>query len=643
MRKRYLEDWIFYWLALTVKGFFELFPYRAGVVLGAGSIYLLSFLYTRRADIAYINLKYAFPKKSPAAIKRLMRRSIFNLALSVMEFVLSSKLDKEGILGVVDINGQAVLNTEALSGKGIIFLTAHYNSWELLSSIGAVLGYPSFVIAREQKYRRLNNLLNRSRSKWGCVVVAKGFSLKTVIKMLREGKCIGILADQNAGKNGIQVKLFDRYASTNPGFISLARTTNSIVVPLFLRRVGLIKHKLTFYPQLDLNKSNNEILADYNNILERYIRKNPEQWLWFHKRWKHSANKDILIISDGKPGHYKQSEVVARELKSLLLKKQQQEWGLDEQDLIRVHEIKVGWRNILRKKILYSLGLLSSKMSQGHLKILKWALDSESYKDLLSHKFDYIISAGSSLLPLNAILGYENRAVNINILNPGIYKNKFHLIFSPQHDSLRGKNVILYKGALSIKDTNKAEDFKSSNNIKLDNDAFKIGVLIGGSSKKYKMNMDSIKKLFSYIDTMSKKEDINLLVTTSRRTPYQIERLIKNHLANKAYSRFLIIAGENNPPGAFDALLSISDVVVTTSDSISMIAEALKWGKRVYVFKTGSIALKNEKFIGQLFQEGLLDVITDKNLEKSFILSKEPVRRFFNNKENINEALMNIL
>jgi len=643
MRRRYLEDWIFYWVALAVKGVFEIFPYRVGVVAGAGIIYFLSFLYARRFDVAYLNLKYAFPEKGPAAIRWLVRRSVLNLGLSVMEFVLSSKLDKKKFLKFVDVEAQEILNTEASKGKGIIFLSAHYNSWELLPSIGVILGYPIFIIAREQKYRRLNELLNRSRSKWGCVVITKGFSLKTAVKMLREGKCIGILADQNAGKNGIQVKLLNRYASTNPGFIALARSTNSIVVPSFLRRVGILKHQFNCYPQLDLNRPDDEILAEYNKILESYIRKNPEQWLWFHKRWKHSANKTILVISDGKPGHYKQSQVVAEELKNLLLKKQQQEWGLDEQDLIRVLEVNIRWRSSIRKRILYFMGLLSSPRSQGHLEILKWALDNESYRKLSYCKYDYIISAGSSLLPLNAILGYENKAVNINILNPGLYKNKFRLIFLPQHDFLRSENVVLYKGALSAKDTDKAESFKSTTGIELEGSALKIGVLIGGNSKAYKMEAHSIKKLFAYIDARSKKENINLLVTTSRRTPDEVAALIKKYLAEKTYCRLLIIANENNPQGSFDAILSMADIIITTPDSISMISEALNWGRKVYVFRAGAVASKNERFIKQLSAEGLIEVITADDLDKDFSLNKEYRESSLDNRDNIREALARVV
>ncbi|HEO63684.1 MAG TPA: hypothetical protein ENN78_00235, partial [Candidatus Omnitrophica bacterium] len=340
MKKRYIEDWIFYWIALCVKGFFSPFPYRIGVAFGAGIIYGLSFFYSRRFSVAYLNLKSTFPSKEPSEIKWLIRRSMFNIGLSLMEFMLSPKLDRKKILGFVDIKGVDDLKEKLAAKSGLIFLTAHYNSWELLPFVGDLLGLQIYVIAREQKYPRLNRLLNDYRSKRGCVVVEKGFSLKTIFRVLKEGKSVGILADQNAGRNGIQVKFFGRFASTNPGFISIARATKSDVRPVFLRRTGIFKHEMILYPNMDLNKPDREILSEYNSILERYIRNNPEQWLWFHKRWKHSVNKNILIISDGKPGHYKQSRMVAEMLKQLLIEKNIREWGMPDEALIKIQEVE---------------------------------------------------------------------------------------------------------------------------------------------------------------------------------------------------------------------------------------------------------------------------------------------------------------
>jgi len=529
MKKRFLEDWIFYWIALAVKGFFSLFPYRLGVGFGAGVIYLLSFFYSRRFDVAYMNLKSAFPHKDPTEIRWLIRRSILNLGLSFMEFILSIKLNKESLSSLIDFKGRENLDRELGSGKGIILLTAHYNSWEILPFLSAILGCSCHVIAREQKYARLNMLLNRYRSRWGSIVVEKGFSLKAIFKALRRAEAIGILADQSAGKKGIQVKLLDRYASTNPGFVSIARSTGSVVIPVFLRRKSLFRHDMDIYASMDLNKLDQEVLSDYNRILESYIKKNPEQWLWFHKKWKYSLNKKILVLSDSKPGHFKQSRMVAGRLKRLLQEKNIAEWGSSDTSLIAVSEVAVNWRNRFSKSLLHVLGMICSSKMQGRIGFLKWFLDSKSYKALIRDKYDYIVSAGSSLIALNIFLSIENKAFNIHILNPGIYKNRFKLSLVPEHDKVEGDNVFYYRGALAEKTELEKNDAKQYlEKLNLDPDALKVAVLIGSNSGRLNM-FEDVKRLMSRIDYLSKNKSINLLVTTSRRTSKALEVFLKDY------------------------------------------------------------------------------------------------------------------
>ncbi|MDP8216811.1 MAG: ELM1/GtrOC1 family putative glycosyltransferase [Candidatus Kaelpia imicola] len=615
MKKRFLEDWIFYWIALAVKGFFSLFPYRLGVGFGAGVIYLLSFFYSRRFDVAYMNLKSAFPCKYPAEIKWLIRRSILNLGLSFMEFILSVKLNKERLSSLADFKGRENLNKELGSGKGIIFLTAHYNNWEILPFLSAVLGCNCHVIAREQKYVRLNMLLNRYRSRWGSVVVEKGFSLKAIFRALRKAEVIGILADQSAGKKGIQVKLLDRYASTNPGFISIARSTGAVVIPVFLRRKSLFRHDMDIYPSMDLNKPGREILSDYNRILESYIRRNPEQWLWFHKKWKYSLNKKILILSDSKPGHFKQSRMVAEELKKTLERRNALEWNADDPGLVSISEVVVNWKNRFSKNILHVLGVFASSKAQGRLAFLKFFIAPDSYRALIKDKYDYIISAGSSMVVLNLLLNIENRAFNIHILNPGIYKNRFRLSLVPEHDGIEGENVFSYKGALAEKrevEIDSAEKYLEG--LDLDQNALKISVLIGGNPKSSKSYAGGVKELFSRLDSLSKEREVNLLVTTSRRTSQELELFLKNSLSSKNYLKALVIANEYNPSGAYNAILDSAEIVFVGADSISMVSEALAFAKNVAVFKAGKIKSKNERLIQSLKREGFLSVLEPQNL-----------------------------
>ncbi len=617
MNKRWIEDFVFYWIVQGFRNLLGLLPYSWAVPLGASILYGFSFFYPRRFDIAYSNIKTAFPDLKPARVKHLVRKSVFNLSLSLMEFILIYKLDKEKLFKLIEVKG--LENLDSIGNRGTIFLTAHYDNWELIAIFGALYGYPSYVIAREQKYPRLNSLLNRERMRFGNVVVEKGLSIKKAIQALKAGNRIGILADQNAGKNGLQVKFFGKYASTNPGFIYLARRASAVILPVFIRRISLLRHQIVIHPPLDLSGSEKDVIQKYHNILESYIKKNPEQWLWFHKRWKHSIHKKILILSDSKPGHVRQSRVIGQKLKFALHKKYKNIWPQDEPE-IEIKEIEVKWPNKIIRTFCYLSGMFSSSRCQGCLRCLYFTLPCNVYSQLIFEKFDYIISTGSSLVPINVILGYENKSRNICILDPGLgYRKKFDKLFIPEHDRVRGKNVVCFQGAIVDKDNMfyKGEEFISQSNLILDPRALKIGLLIGGDTKYAKFNIRVLKHFLNKLQEIASQGRLELLITTSRRTPKEMEEFFQKF--KHPYVKLMIIANQDNPPGGVEAIFKSVDIIFVTCDSISMISEAIASGKKVAIIMTAEVDKKFKRFLYSVSQRPGVRLISEnefKNLKR---------------------------
>lgn len=595
MNRRSIEDWIFYWTVLGFKSLLSILPYSWAVPIGAGIIYGLSFLYPRRFSVAYTNIKTAFPHFSPGRTKHLVRKSVFNLGLSLMEVLLIDKLNKKRLLQLVNIKGEEHLEKE--KGRGAIFLTAHYDNWELIALFGAVYGYPSYVIARRQKYPRLNSLLNRHRKKFGNIVIEKGFNIKQAIQALKRNERIGILADQNAGKNGLQVKLFGKMASTNPGFIHLARRASAVVFPIFIRRVSLLRHELIIHPPLDISRPEKEVLTDYHQILESYINKNPEQWLWFHKRWKHSIDKRILVLSDSKPGHFRQSRTVAKKLKLALREKFKLTWPEDEPQIV-IKEVVVPQQNPAARFFSYLCGLFSSPRCQGCLRCLGLFLPLHVYQRLVFDRYDYIISTGSSLQAVNAIINYENKSRNICILRPGFgYRYKFDKIFVPEHDKLTGRNIVCFRGAIVDKEEIilKGRDFLSRLNFKTDSQTIKISLLIGGDTRTTRFKSSVLKEFLNQLEQIASDLNVQLFITTSRRTPMEVENYLEQF--KNEHVKLLIIANKENPPGGVEAILMLGDIIFVTSDSISMITEAIAMDRGVGIIMTNEPDGKLKRFL----------------------------------------------
>ncbi|NPA03772.1 MAG: lysophospholipid acyltransferase family protein [Epsilonproteobacteria bacterium] len=172
------------------------------------------------------------------------------------------------------------------TNKPKIFITAHFGNWEALAHYLALKGHKMAVVAREGNNKLIDSkLVYPFRKMYGNEQIYKEGAIKEIVKMLKEGKNVGLLIDQKAGKAGIKTTFFNRECKTIPTVAMLAKRFDVEIVPIFLAREGrgfrLIQKKfncdgcdeVTFTQKL-------------NDILEEVVREYPTQWFWMHNRWK---------------------------------------------------------------------------------------------------------------------------------------------------------------------------------------------------------------------------------------------------------------------------------------------------------------------------------------------------------------------
>ncbi len=212
------------------------------------------------------------------------------------------------------------------------------------------------------------------------------------------------------------------------------------------------------------------------------------------------------------------------------------------------------------------------------------------YKKINQSEFDLIISCGrKSVIPSIHLKNNSKKKVfNIHIQDPKVNFNHFDFIIAPEHDSINGKNVINTKGAihyLTDDEINKNKDYLNSFVKK---DQRKIcSLILGGPTKYYDYSSENIKNIFSNLNNLLKKNDYQLVVIPSMRTPknsidYAREYFGKNHT---------II--DNVDKKAYLSALFISEIITVTCDSSSMISEAALTGKPIYV--ANILPKKNDK------------------------------------------------
>jgi KDO2-lipid IV(A) lauroyltransferase len=246
--------------------------------------------------IARINLRIAFPEMGDAEADRIIRSCYRQLGTSAAEFIHLPKMDAAYIREHFRIEGEEHIRM-SLEGRNqpAMGMTGHFGNWELLSHVLGVQTRPVAFIVRPLKSEILDRIVTERRECVGNTVIRKGDSAKEVMKVLRKRILVGILIDQNVDRHkGILVDFFTRKAYTTFGIARLALAMNAAIHPSFIFRDPARKfhHVLRFGPPIaiDLTAPREEEVARVtrrcNEELEKAIREAPDQWMWFHRRWK---------------------------------------------------------------------------------------------------------------------------------------------------------------------------------------------------------------------------------------------------------------------------------------------------------------------------------------------------------------------
>ncbi len=616
-----MKESIIYYI---VKGFgFIIRHLPVGLALAIGrAIGILAYYFdVKHKSIAYANLRMAFAdSKSPNEIKKITKKLFKNYGQNFIELFrlpLINTADK--FKEFVTMEGIDNVTESLKKGNGVILLAMHFGSWELANLTCAMFGYAYKVLVKSQtKYSKLDELLNSYRACGGSVVLSRGIQTRDLVKSLKNNEVIGMVVDQG-GKDGVLVPFLDRQAAMSVGAIRLAlKLETPICFSVIFRERGPY-HRLIINKPLVLDNTGDlekDIVSNFNKIkqfMEKYIHEHPSEYMWFYKIWKYSKETHITILSDGKVGHLRQSEALGSVL----------EKALAEREITAdIQTITVEFKNKLIAKVFSFVSMFFNPfICQGRLEILQWVLSKNSFDQIVRAKTNYVISCGSSIAGVNYLLSKDCRAKSIAILNPGLlpYK-KFDLVVLPQHDftprKARQRNVAFTNAALNLIDEeylesqtklllNRFSHLKSKTKVTL-------GLFIGGDSKNVYLEEPQIKILVNQIKQVLKELNAQVLVTTSRRTPATIEQLLQRELKKSLECPLLILASKDNVPETVGGILGLSDIVIVSGDSISMISEAASSGKKTIVFlprvRQSSLAKSNKhmKFIDNLNVQGFI-------------------------------------
>ena len=288
---RYRLEYLPVWL---LAGFLRVLPRGLARGLGIGAGLAAYFLYSRLRRVGMRNLDLAFPGKSRREKKQILRGVYINLGRVLAEFALFPRYTKDNVGRVAVYEGFQNFAEAQARGKGVVFLTAHFGGWEVSSFAHSLYGHPMDIVMRPLDNPYVDALVDRYRTLHGNNTFPKQDFARGLLNALKQGHTVGILMDTNmTPPQGAFVDFFGVPACTATGIARVALHTDAAVVPAFgIWDKNLRKYKISFEPALKLIRTGDadaDVIANtalFTKVIERYVAKYPDQWLWVHRRWK---------------------------------------------------------------------------------------------------------------------------------------------------------------------------------------------------------------------------------------------------------------------------------------------------------------------------------------------------------------------
>jgi len=270
---------------------------------------LAAFLLWVRPDLhraAMENLRLAFPEWDNGRRRTVIRGMVRQLGWMGAEFARFPRHTKDNIERLVLLDGFENFATAQARGKGVLFLTGHMSAWELAPFAQALFGYPLHFLVRAIDNPRVDSLVTHYRCLSGNSPIEKNQSARAVLKVLAAGGTVGVLADHNTLlAEGVFVDFFGIPACTTAGLARFALHADAAVVPGFLHwDEKLRKYRLCFEPAIELVRTGDDVTdirentQRFTRVIENYVRRHPDQWLWLHRRWKTRPPGDPPIYRD---------------------------------------------------------------------------------------------------------------------------------------------------------------------------------------------------------------------------------------------------------------------------------------------------------------------------------------------------------
>ena len=291
-RQRSVRHRLEYLAVLAVRLAVRLMPRRWLVWAGAWLGALFYRVDRRRRETAVANVRAAFPGRTDDECRAIVRGAFANLGRHVFDLLRFDTMSLEQMMDLVEFEGEERVEQLLAAGRGVMFFTGHFGFWELQVMVHAARFEPILMVARTLNNPLLEAMIERVRTRVGTRVIPRQGAVRGLLRELLEHRSVGMMIDQHMqDRSAVTVEFFNRPAATTSSIAALALRTGVPVIPVFALPLAGGRYRMIYetpveVPDPESPDAVQTLTQRCTDVLEMYVRRYPELWLWMHRRWR---------------------------------------------------------------------------------------------------------------------------------------------------------------------------------------------------------------------------------------------------------------------------------------------------------------------------------------------------------------------
>jgi KDO2-lipid IV(A) lauroyltransferase len=292
-----------YLAVLAVRATVRMLPWSWNMRAGDAMGWLFYRLDRRRRATSFANVRAAFPLRSDNECRATAQGAFMNLGRHVLDLLRFDAMSVEQMMGFFEFEGEEHVEQARASGLGVMYCGGHFGFWELQILAHAVRHEPIIMVARTLDNPFIEAMIERLRTRVGTCVIPRQGAARALLRGLRSQRSVAMMIDQHLhARSAVIVEFFDRPAATTSAVASLALRTGVSVIPVFALplpggRYRMIYEAPVVLPDPQQPDAVAVLTQRCTDVLEIYVRRYPEHWLWMHRRWRVADTVDSSQLS----------------------------------------------------------------------------------------------------------------------------------------------------------------------------------------------------------------------------------------------------------------------------------------------------------------------------------------------------------